>query len=158
MSNAGDTVFEVALTALLLITAPDALEKEKDVRKAANKAISPMDRKQWDQFYQTIQGVEAAINEGRTKPEVWAKVKGLAEHLSQHYVGHRFRAGGGLCTSMCEWVMAASAYHELSSEMATKKKQLSTLQKELQGDSPPPASLREALLRVSEQTPGGWTW
>ena len=72
------------------------------------------------------------INEGRTKPEDLAKVKSLAEHISQALKGHRFRASSQFCMHLCEWIVATSAYQELSSEMAAKRKQQAALQKDLQ--------------------------
>ena len=82
-----------------------------------------MKRDLWDKFYSSVRGLEVEINEGRTKQEDWSKVKGLAEHIGQNCKGHRFRAGSQLSLHLCEWIVAASSYHELSSEMAAKKKQ-----------------------------------
>ena len=131
--NANDELFKAALTALLLMLQSDALSKESDVFKAAASWINPMKRDSWDKFFAAVRGLETEINEGRTKGEDWSKVKGLADHLAQHVKGHRFRAGSQLCVCLCEWIIAASGYLELSSEMAAKKKQYDALKKELQG-------------------------
>jgi len=86
----------------------------------------------WDKFYAAVRGLELEINEGRTKSEDWSKVKGLADHLAQNAKGHRFRAGSQLCAYLCEWIVAAAGYHELSTELTAKKKQYDALKKELQ--------------------------
>ena len=130
--NSNDEIYKAALTALLLMLQPEALAKEPDVFKAAATWISPMKRDMWEKFYNSVRGLEGEINEGRTKQEDWAKVKSLAEYLAQNTKGHRFRAGSQLSLVLCEWVLAASDYHELSSEMAAKKKQYDALKKELQ--------------------------
>ena len=129
--NAGDDLFKAMLTALMLMMQPEALQKESDVFKAAALWIAPMKRDHWDKFYAGVRGMEGEINEGRTKPEDWAKVKGIAEHIAQNCKGHRFRAGSQLSLYLCEWIVAASAYNELSSEMAAKKVQFDALKKEL---------------------------
>ena len=130
--NIADELFKAALTALMLMLQPEALEKESDVFKAAAGWISPMRRDAWDRFYSAVRGLETEINEGRTKQEDWSKVKSLADHIAQNSKGHRFRAGSQLSLYLCEWIVAASSYHELSSEMAAKKKQYEALRKELQ--------------------------
>ena len=79
-----------------------------------------MKRDVWDKFFGMVRGVEAEIVEGRTKPEDWAKARPLAEHLSQEAKGHRFRSGSNLCSHLCDFVVLASTYHELCSEMGAK--------------------------------------
>ena len=37
-----------------------------------------MKRDSWDKFYGAVRNLEAEINEGRTKPEEWAKVAATA--------------------------------------------------------------------------------
>ncbi len=54
---------------------PDALSKETDAFKAAAAWINPMKRDCWDKFFGAVRGVEAEINEGRTKVDDWAKVR-----------------------------------------------------------------------------------
>lgn len=87
----------------------------------------------WDKFHAAVRGLELEINEMRTKPEDWSKVKGLADHLAQNAKGHRFRTGSQLCMCLCEWIVATAGYHDLSTEMTAKKKQYDALKKELQG-------------------------
>ena len=44
VGNMADELFKAALTAMLLMLKPEALQKEKDVFKAAMTVVSPMKR------------------------------------------------------------------------------------------------------------------
>ena len=135
LKNLGDDeVLQAALMAMMYMLKPDALQKEKEPFAAAEAFVQPKGKPEvWLNFQKSVRGLEAAVNEGRTegKHEEWAHAKACAHHVEQNYKTCRWRVARELCLHLCEWVVAASGWYDLSSEMAVKKGQEGSMKKEL---------------------------
>eukprot|EP00966_Prymnesium_polylepis_P257948 5958550-Prymnesium_polylepis.1 len=61
-----------------------------------------------------------------------ASLQGFVQFVEQNYKNTSWRSNSTLCINICEYVIGASGYYEITSEMVAKKAQSVNLDKELQ--------------------------
>ena len=72
------------------------------------------------------------------------------QFVEQNYKLTSWRSNSTLCVNMCEFVIGASGYYEITSEMVAKKAQAVNLEKELQA-----AKKELEAAAEKDERPGG---
>lgn len=150
-----DEMLRAALSLLLGLVYPDsltkALEGGADVSELCASLINVTSRVDFETFFRATKGIEVEVSEGRfsTQDRDMSTVQALSMQLDGRFHAHRFKSGGNLPITLCQWGVQLCKYQQEAAELTAKKAQAESMRAEL-------AAVQKAVEEAgSEHARGG---